>query len=196
MKTRRTMPVLGENIPKNMNFFLPWLGKFVFTIFGWGFKNELPNIPKFVAALGPHTSNWDFVFGLAGLFSLGIKISWMGKRTIFRKPFVKILRWIGGIPIERSASSGVVNTMIDRFNNSNQFILALAPEGTRSKVDKWRTGFYHIANSAGVPILMVCFDYKHKVISFGPLLYPSGDVESDINKMRNVFSNIQGKKPK
>jgi 1-acyl-sn-glycerol-3-phosphate acyltransferase len=145
-------------------------------------------------AVGPHTSNWDFVFGLAALFSLGIKISWMGKRTIFRKPFGRILRWFGGIPIERSASSGIVDTMINQFNKSKQFILALAPEGTRSKVDQWKTGFYHIANGAGVPILMVCFDYKDKVISFGPLIYPCGDAEVDIKKMQTVFSKIQGKK--
>jgi len=81
------VPIVGENVPKKKNYFLRWIGIFIFAIFGWGFKNEFPNIPKFVIIFGPHTSNWDFVFGIAAIFILGAKISWMGKQPLFRKPF-------------------------------------------------------------------------------------------------------------
>lgn len=189
------VPIVGENVPQKKYYFLRWIGKFVFAVFGWGFKNEIPNLPRFVIIVGPHTSNWDFVFGVAAMFILGVKISWLGKHSIFRKPFGGILRWLGGIPIDRSSSHGVVDTMINQFKRMDKFILALAPEGTRKKVAKWKSGFYHIATGADVPILMACIDYKNKMISFGPLIYPSGNLNADIEVMQLVFENIRGKKP-
>jgi len=186
--------IVGENVPKRKNYFLPWIGKFIFAIFGWGLKNEFPNIPKFVIIFGPHTSNWDFVFGIAAIFILGAKISWMGKQPFFRKPFGGILRWLGGIPIDRSSSHGVVVTMINQYKSRDEFILAIAPEGTRKKVERWKTGFYRIATGADVPILMACFDYKNKIISFGPLIYPSGNLNADIEDMQLFFENIRRKK--
>lgn len=197
MKTsngKTSVPIVGENVPKKKTYFLPWIGKFIFAIFGWGFKNEFPNIPKFVIIIGPHTSNWDFVFGIAAIFILGAKISWMGKQPLFRKPFGGIVRWLGGIPIDRSSSHGVVDTMINQYKSMDEFILAIAPEGTRKKVEKWKSGFYRIATGADVPILMACFDYKNKIISFGPLIYPSGNLNADIEDMKLVFENIRGKK--
>ena len=189
-----SVPIVGENVPKKKTYFLPWIGKFIFAIFGWGFKNELPNIPKFVTIIGPHTSNWDFVFGIAAMFILGVRISWMGKQPLFRNPFGGILRRLGGIPIDRSSSHGVVDTMINQYKSMDKFILAIAPEGTRKKVGKWKSGFYRIATGADVPILMTCFDYKNKIISFGPLIYPSGNFNADIENMQLFFENIRGKK--
>ena len=197
MKTsngKTSVTIVGENVPKRKNYFLPWIGKFIFAIFGWGLKNEFPNIPKFVIIFGPHTSNWDFVFGIAAIFILGAKISWMGKQPFFRKPFGGILRWLGGIPIDRSSSHGVVDTMINQYKSRDEFILAIAPEGTRKKVERWKTGFYRIATGADVPILMACFDYKNKIISFGPLIYPSGNLNADIEDMQLLFENIREKK--
>ena len=197
MKTsnsKTSRPIIGENLPQKRFYFLPWIGKFIFTIFGWSFKNELPNIPRFVIIVGPHTSNWDFVFGVSAMFILGLKISWLGKQAIFRKPFGGILRWLGGIPIDRSSSHGVVDTMINQFKSMDKLILALAPEGTRKKVEKWKTGFYHIATGADVPILMAGIDYKNKNITFGPLVYPSGNLNADVEGMQLFFKNIRGKK--
>jgi 1-acyl-sn-glycerol-3-phosphate acyltransferase len=191
---KTSVPIVGENVPKKKTYFLPWIGKFIFAIFGWGFKNEFPNISKFVIIIGPHTSNWDFVFGIAAIFILGAKISWMGKQPLFRKPFGGIIRWLGGIPIDRSSSHGMVDTMINVYKSMDEFILAIAPEGTRKKVAKWKSGFYRIATGADVPILMACFDYKNKIISFGPLIYPSGNLNADIEDMKLVFENIRGKK--
>ena len=100
----------------------------------------------------------------------------------------------GGIPIDRSASHGMVDTMINQYKSMDKFILAIAPEGTRKKVEKWKSGFYRIAMGADVPILMACFDYENKIISFGPLIYPSGNLSADIEEMQLVFENIRGKK--
>ena len=187
-------PIVGEKVPKRKSYLLRWIGRFIFAIFGWGFKNEFPNIPKIVVIFGPHTSNWDFVFGIAAIFILGIKISWMGKQPFFRKPVGGILRWLGGIPIDRSSSHGMVDTMINQYKSMDKFILAIAPEGTRKKVEKWKSGFYRIATGADVPILMACFDYKNKSINFAPLIYPSGNLNADIEDMQLFFENIRGKK--
>ncbi len=187
------VPLVGENVPKRKTYFLPWVGTFIFSLFGWNFKNEFPNIPKFVVIIGPHTSNWDFVFGMAAIFILGARISWMGKQPIFRKPFGGFVRWLGGIPIDRNSSHGMVETMIAQYKSRDKFILALAPEGTRKKVKKWKSGFYSIAAGANVPILMACFDYKDKLISFAPLIYPSGNLNTDMKEMQLFFENIRGK---
>lgn len=194
MDQKCKLPFVGENLPRNKNRFLPIIGKLMLMIFRWGFINDVPNVKKCVIVIGPHTSNWDFVFGLSGLLATGIKASWMGKHSIFKLPFRRMLRWVGGIPIERSASSGVVDSMVNRFKTSEKFVLALAPEGTRSKVDQWKTGFYHIAMGAHVPIFMVSLDYKDKAIILGPLFDPTGNVEADIEKMQAVFSQVQAKK--
>lgn len=194
MNQKCKLPLIGENLPRNTNRFLPILGKLVLTVFRWGFINDVPNVKKCVIVIGPHTSNWDFAFGLSGLLATGIKASWMGKQTIFKLPFRSALRWLGGIPIKRSVASGVVDTMAKRFKTSEKFILALAPEGTRSKVDQWKTGFYHIAMGAGVPIFLVSLDYKDKAIILGPLIDPTGNVDADIKKMQAVFSQVQAKK--
>jgi 1-acyl-sn-glycerol-3-phosphate acyltransferase len=193
-KDKTSIPIVGENVPKKKIYFLAWIGKLIFAIFGWGFKNEFPNIPKFVIIIGPHTSNWDFVFGIAAMLILGAQISWMGKQQIFRKPFGRILQWLGGIPIDRSSPHGVVDTMINHYKSMDKFILAIAPEGTRKKVEKWKLGFYHIATGADVPILVTCFDYKNKSISFAPLIYPSGNLNADIDDMQLIFEKIRGKK--
>lgn len=191
---RADMPVIGENIPTRALPFLPSIGKYIFALCGWRLKNKLPNIPKFVIIIGPHTSNWDFVFGIAAVLGLDAKISFMGKHTLFKCPFGRVMRWLGGIPIDRRSSYGMVNTMIDHFRRKDNFILAIAPEGTRRKVDQWKTGFYHIAAGAGVPILPAGFDYRQKMIHLGPLMYPSGNIDRDISKMRSVFEKISGKK--
>ena len=192
--SQTSIPIVGENLPKKKMYFLPWVGKLIFALFGWGFKNEIPNIPKVVIIFGPHTSNWDFVFGTAAVFILGVRISWMGKHALFRKPFGGIVRWLGGIPIDRNSSHGMVDTLVNQIKSMDKFILAIAPEGTRKKVVKWKSGFYRIAQGADVPILMVRLDYENKMIRFGPLLYPSGDINTDMDDMQRIFNNIRGKR--
>lgn len=193
LRERTHIPAIGNHIPGRKNTFLPVIGHFIFLLFGWRAENNLPNIPKFIIILGPHMSNWDFVFGIATAFALRLKVSFMGKHTLFRKPFGGIMRWVGGIPIDRHSSYRMVDMMIDQFNSEDQFILAITPEGTRKHVDRWRTGFYHIASGADVPILMAGLDYKHRTVRFGPLIHPSGDIDGDMRQMQAVFNNLRGK---
>lgn len=169
------------------------VGKLVFTVTGWRFENELPNIPRCVIIFGPHTSNWDFLFGMAAIFALRLKAEWMGKHTIFRKPFGGIVQWIGGIPIDRRASKGMIERMVEEFKTRDKCFLVISPEGTRRTVRRWKSGFYYIAFGADVPILMACFDYPDKTITFGPLMTPTGDYVADVEKLQSIMAGKRGK---
>ena len=159
---------------------------------GWRIEVDLPNLPKFVLIGAPHTSNWDFIIAMATLFALGIKISWMGKHTIFRWPFIGILEWLGGVPIDRTVQSGgSVNQIIEAFNNHDKFVIGILPEGTRAKVSKWKSGFYHIARGAKVPIVLVRFDYDQKVMGVGPTIELSGDITADMIYIRTFFAGLK-----
>ncbi len=162
---------------------------------GWSFEGEYPQHKKFVAAVAPHTSNWDFVVGMAAVFALRLKWSFLGKHSIFVWPFGGLLKKLGGIPIERSRSHGLVAQLGDRFAQSEYMALAMAPEGTRSKVDYWKSGFLQIANRADVPLLLIYFDFSRKVIGFGPCMAVSDDLDAEMQKVRNFYAKIPGKYP-
>jgi len=129
------------------------------------------------------------------VFVLKAKIYWMGKDTIFRKPFKRFFKWLGGIPIDRSKSYNIVAQSIQQFNENENLILTIAPSGTRKRVQKWKTGFYHIANGANVPILLGFLDYRRKVGGFGPMLYPTGDLEADMKTIKKFYDGVTGKYP-
>jgi 1-acyl-sn-glycerol-3-phosphate acyltransferase len=119
----------------------------------------MPDCGKLVIIAAPHTSNWDFVFGMTGAFALGLELHWMGKHTLFKPPLGGVMRWLGGLAIDRRAAHGVVEQVADEFARRGQLLLVVTPEGTRSKVERWKTGFWHIARAAGVPILLGGLDY-------------------------------------
>jgi len=191
------MPIspLGDAIPKQNSKILPLIGNLVLRIFNWQTEGDIPNLPKFVVVGAPHTSNWDFVYTMAFIFSVNIKIYWMGKHTLFRRPFGGIMRRMGGIAIDRRAPKGTVGQMVEVFNNQDKLILLIPPEGTRKKVENWKTGFYHIAHGANVPILLAYLDYGRKVIGFGPTITPSGDVAADMQRIQSFYRDIPGKYP-
>jgi 1-acyl-sn-glycerol-3-phosphate acyltransferase len=167
----------------------------VLALFGWRIEAEVPDEPKLVLIAAPHTSNWDFLLAMATIFALGIRVSWMGKHTMFRWPFKRFLIWIGGVPTDRTAAQGTVQQTIDIFDRCDKFILGLAPEGTRSHVGRWKTGFYHVARGANVPVVMVRLDYGRKVLGIGPSLLPSGDIEADMARIQSFFAGVKGKFP-
>ncbi len=169
------------------------LSKFLLTIFGWKIQNGLPDIPKFVLIAAPHTSSWDFIMMLATAFAIQARISWMGKDSLFRKPFGLFFKWCGGIPIDRSKPNGVVGEMTRSFNQKPRLILVVAPEGTRGKVLQWKTGFYHIARSANVPIVPGFLDFGRKQISFGAVYTPGEHVETDIENLQALYAGMLGK---
>jgi len=160
---------------------------------GWKLQGELPATPKYVIVGVPHTSNWDFPLALAIAFIYGFDMQWMGKNSLFKGWRGPIMRWLGGIPIDRSSSTNVVAQTIEAFNTSDRLAIAIPPEGTRSKVNKWKTGFYYIALGANVPVVLAFLDYKHKTGGFLTTFYPTGDAEKDIAEMRNYYAGISGK---
>ena len=155
----------------------------------------MPAEPKFVIIVAPHTSNWDFFVGLAALFALGFRLSFMGKHTIFRWPLGIFMRWLGGIPVERSVSKDRVHETVDAFDRSEQMILAVAPEGTRKLVKEWKTGFYYVADGAHVPIVPVAFDFGRKVVGIAPSVRTTGDREADMVGIKNFYRDVVARHP-
>jgi 1-acyl-sn-glycerol-3-phosphate acyltransferase len=151
---------------------------------GWQVEGRLPDEPRFVVTVAPHTSNWDFLVAMGAMFAVGLRLSWLGKHSAFRGPAVPVLRWLGGEPIDRSVSGGTVTQAIERFASSDRFALGVAPEGTRSRVTTWKTGFHRIALGAGVPIMPVYLDYGRRRVTLGALVWPSADAEADVRTLR------------
>ncbi len=152
---------------------------------------ELPH-QKFVLIGAPHTSNWDFPLMLMVVLKLRLRVFWMGKHTLFPFPFLGLMKWLGGIPINRSASHNVVRETVRQFKANTDLVVLVPPEGTRSKVARWKTGFYHIANMAEVPILMGYVNAEKKEAGFADFFYPTGDVEGDLEKIREFYHPIKG----
>jgi len=167
----------------------------ILKVFGWRLEGRLPDVNKLVVIAAPHTSNWDLPVLLSLAFALKAKACWLGKHTLFRWPYGFLFRWMGGIPVYRSASQNVVAQSVEMFRNSEKLILTIPPEGTRSKVSHWKTGFYYIALGAEVPIAMAFIDYKRKASGVGPTLYPTGDIEADMEIIRNFYINVTAKYP-
>lgn len=181
--------------PRAHRALLPALGQVMMRLSGWTFVGELPALPKFVIAVAPHTSNWDFPVGVAALFALDLQAHWFGKESLFRPPMGAVLRLIHGRPVRRDVPDGVVAQMAAAVRSEPEFVLAIAPEGTRSSVDHWRSGFYRIAEAAGVPIVPVSFDWSRREIGINAPVYPSGNFESDIAAMQALYRPEMARHP-
>ena len=170
-----------------------WLGGALLRVAGWRMEGQLPDVPKVVISVAPHTSNWDFIIGVLALWALDIKISFLGKHTLFRGWFGRWMRSIGGIPVDRSQPHGVVGETVAAFARTEKLVLAMAPEGTRQLDKGFRTGFLHIASEARVPVLLAYFDFSRKVVGFGPLMTASGDIEHDMKTILDFYRPIHGR---
>lgn len=162
-------------------------------ILGWKTKGKIPDIKKFVLIAAPHSSNWDFVFFLLIIFKFKMSVHWMAKHTMFKWPFKWLLIRLGGIPINRSEKSNIVQSMTDAFNQSRELIITIAPSGTREKVTQWKTGFYHIARQANVPIVFGFIDYRQKTIGIGPAFNTSGDMDGDMRAIKAFYAPFSGR---
>jgi len=173
-----------------------WLiSKLFLFITGWKVSGTLPKEKTFVMIAAPHTSNWDLPYMLTVSFALRAKPYWMGKEQIFKFPFKGLMMWMGGIPVDRSKSNNIVEHTAQLMRDSKELIVTVPPEGTRSKVKYWKTGFYHIANLASAPIVLGYLDYKKKVGGVGPTIHPTGDIEKDMLEIKNFYKTISGKYP-
>lgn len=161
-------------------------------LLGWRVEGKLPEFPKFVLVGAPHTSNWDFVLFLGLIFTLRANVHFMGKAELFRWPIGWFFRYCGGIPVERKKSTGLVDQMVKVSNESEKFILTIAPEGTRHQVVEWKRGFYHIAKNAGIPIVMAVVDGKHKTVRVGQVFHPTENIEADMKTIQEIFAGIVG----
>jgi 1-acyl-sn-glycerol-3-phosphate acyltransferase len=171
------------------------LSMWTLNMLGWTIQADLPDLKKYVAIAAPHTSNWDFPLGILAAKAINLKVCWMGKHNLFRWPFGWFFRAIGGTPVQRGRGQNYIRQMTDLFARSERLVLALAPEGTRSKTDHWKTGFHYIARAAHVPILMVYLDFGHKQVGTGDMFYPGDDIEADFNLIRQFYANRRGKNP-
>lgn len=190
-----TVPELGELVPQRGNAVSKAIARFLLRLFGWRLQGDIPNIARCVLIGAPHTSNWDFPLAVLMIFSLGLRLSWLGKHTFVDGVFKPVLHWLGGIPVDRRAPQGLVAQIVAEFGRQEQLFLGISPEGTRSKVRQWKTGFYRIAEGANVPILSFTLDYGRKVIQYGNLFLPTGDIEADMIILKGYFDGIVGKNP-
>lgn len=164
-------------------------------IAGWRRIGQVPDLPKFVMIGAHHTTNWDAPIAIAMVFAFRIKAYWLGKHTAFRWPFGGLLKWLGGIPIDRTKSADVVAQMAEEMKKRAELVLLLAPEGTRKKVTRWKSGFYHIARGAGVPVVLAFLDYARKEGGLGPVFHPTGDFDADMREILRFYSTVTGKHP-
>jgi 1-acyl-sn-glycerol-3-phosphate acyltransferase len=173
-----------------------YLARLFMMLAGWRVDGKLPEIPKFVLIGAPHTSNWDFLLFLGLIFTLRANVHFMGKAELFRFPIGWFFRYCGGIPVDRKKSTGLVEQMVKVCQDSKKFILTIAPEGTRHHVVEWKRGFYHIAKSAGIPIVIAVVDGKHKTVRIGQIFHPTEDMEGDLKCIQDFFKGAVGIHPR
>lgn len=172
------------------------LSKFIYyKLMGWKLNGSFPSLNKCVVIVLPHTHWLDFFLGLLIRKVINEEINYIGKKSLFKPPFGWFFRWTGGAPVDRSKTSNTVDNIVQIFNSRKIFRLALAPEGTRKKVEQLRTGFYHIAQKANVPIVMVAFDFGKKEIKIGKPFYTTDSMESDFGKIHGFYAGVKGKIP-
>ncbi|MCB1604151.1 MAG: 1-acyl-sn-glycerol-3-phosphate acyltransferase [Gammaproteobacteria bacterium] len=171
--------------------FLLW----VLKIFRWKVVINLPDAKRYVVIAAPHTSNWDFPLGLCYILGAGIPFRYMGKDSLFKWPQKYLFKWFGGFPVDRNNKTKLTTRMANFINSQDKIALALAPEGTRSKLEYWRTGFYYIALEANVPIAMAALNYGKRELGIMESFIPTGDINADMKIIQNFYKDIKGKYP-
>jgi len=189
------IPKPDETTPQWGNAATRALGRFVLGIFGWRLSGSLPPAPRVVMIAAPHTSNWDYLLGMAAIFALGIRMNYLAKHTAFRGPLGWFMRWTGGIPVNRKAPGDVLERAIQMLRESPKMWVGIAPEGTRKRVERWKTGYHRIAMGAGVPIWPVALDYPSKTIRMLPLRTLSGDLDADEAMLKALYAKPMARHP-
>ncbi len=186
-RTIFTTPILTD--------LLRVLSRLFLRLFGWRVLGRLPDTPKCVIVGAPHTSNWDFIMFLGLALILRGDFRYMGKAELFRPPFGGFFRWCGGYPVDRSKPQGLVDQMAEAFRTNERFMLVITPEGTRHKVQEWKTGFYHIAKKANTPIVTGYVDSATRTCGIGPTYFLTEDMEADLQAIKSFFVGKVGIRP-
>ena len=184
------IPEPSPRIPRRGGALRAALGRAILRLLGWRLEGNLPDLPKLVVIAAPHSSAWDSVLGIGLVFALRLDLHFIGKAELFRGPLGPLMRWLGGLPVDRRRPEGFVEQTVAMFAERDHLVLAVAPEGTRKPVTRWKTGFYRIALGAGVPIVPGYFDNARKAMGFGPALAPTGDAERDIAALRGFYATM------
>ena len=174
---------------------LKYLARKILMLYGWTVIGHMPkDTPRSVLIAAPHTSNWDLWWMLLVAIVLKVRPNWLGKQELFRWPLGIFLRALGGIPVDRGTSQNAVQTRITVFSREEAMCLVIPPEGTRGKVDYWKSGFYHIAHGAGVPIVCSFLDYGTRTTGIGPIVQPCGDINADMLIFRKFYQGMTGRR--
>ena len=189
------VPPLGDAVARRGNALSRTIALSAMRLTGWRILGEFPDLPKFVVIVAPHTSNWDFFVGLMAMFAIGFHGTFLGKHTLFRWPTGPVMRWLGGVPVDRASAHNVVQQTIDYFRARTQLVLAMSPEGTRRKLPEWRTGFWYVATGAGVPIVPAAFDYPAKRIRIHPPVTLSDDIAADLLRLHAYYDARMARHP-
>jgi 1-acyl-sn-glycerol-3-phosphate acyltransferase len=189
------IPELGPLTPQKSNALSRATGRLLLSLLRWQIRGKVHNAPKFVMILGPHTSIWDFYIGLAGMLAVGLHSSWLIASAYTWWPLGFFLRRLGGVPIYRDRSHNLVSQIVASFNKNEKMMVTLFPEGTRQKVERWKTGFWYIASQANIPIQLVSFDYEKRVTQCGPVIEPTDNIEADMKEIQEFYRNVKARHP-
>ena len=186
------VPALPACMARRGNAFSSVVSRALLSLGRWRIDGDFPPEAKMVAIVAPHTSNWDFIVGILAVFAIGIRVRFLAKHTLFRPPLGWLMRWFGGMPVNRQAPQGLVPQVVEAIEKADAVFLAITPAGTRSSTKPWKSGFYHIAVAARVPIMPVVFDGPNKVIRLLPPVEPSGDYEADLPRLLALYAGVRG----
>lgn len=186
-------PAMPPNAPRIGGAVTRALGRAILRLGGWRIVGAFPDIPRMVIIVAPHSSAWDAIWGLAAKLALGVDIVFLAKAELFRGPVGWVLRWLGGRPVNRSRAHGVVEQAVDTLRKRDRRWLVLAPEGTRRRVDTWKSGFRHIARAAQVPVFCAAFHYPDRHIILGEVFAMSDDADADMARIRQWYRPFVGK---
>lgn len=189
--THSTIRRTGARLPR----LLRVIGRAVAASSGWTVQGEFPDVQKAIFVASPHTSNWDGFFLLMCSWHMGVRLSWITKHTMFKWPMGWFIRLLGGVPVDRRSRHDTVRQIADQFAAADALYLAIAPSGTRAKTDYWKSGFYHMALEANVPLILAFVDYARKVGGCGPVIHLTGDVTADMDRIRSFYEGIEGRHP-
>ena len=196
MKTDKT---LQDQVPEHLRGrwggFFQWLGKAVLSSIGWQVTGNIPNEARLLIIAAPHTSNWDFILGISALFAINVNIKWLGKNSLFIHGIAWFFKWLGGIPVNRENPNLLIDYVVKTVEKEKGLIIGIAPEGSRKKVDRWKSGFLRIAKQTDAKILFLSIDAPSKKLKIGEIFEPSGDNEKDIKFVMNYFKQYKGINP-